>query len=74
MVLRVFPRLDHILTSVTHGPQSHDQIVASLMAIILLDFDADATTLPIQLRHRLVPKTWNGLLSHAELENSSHIS
>jgi hypothetical protein len=74
MVLLVFPRLRHILVSATHDSQSHDEIVASLMAIIFLDFDAGATTLPVPLRHRLVPTTWNGVLSHAELENSSHIS
>jgi hypothetical protein len=74
MVLLVFPHLNQILSSVTHEPQSHDHIVASSVVIMLLVFDADTTTLPIQLRHRLVPKTWNGVLSHAELENSSHIS
>jgi hypothetical protein len=74
MALLVLTRLDHILSSDIYDPQRYNQIDASLMAIILIEFDADATTLPIQLRHRLVSKTWNGVLSHAGLENSSHIS
>jgi hypothetical protein len=74
MILLVFLHLNHILISVTHELQSQSHIGAWLMAIILLGFDANTTTLPIQLRHRLVSKTWKGVLSHAELENSSHNS
>jgi hypothetical protein len=71
--LPVLSRFSHVLSSDICRLQSSDQINALSAAIILFELNANTTTLPIQLRHRLVSKTWNGVLNHAELENSFHL-
>jgi hypothetical protein len=71
--LLVLSRFSHVRYSDICRLQSSDRINALSAAIILFELNANTTTLPIQLRHRLVSKTWNGVLNHAELENSFHL-
>jgi hypothetical protein len=71
--LLVLSRFSHVSYSDICRLQSSDQISALSAAIILFELNANTTTLAIQLRHRLVSKTWNGVLNHAELENIFHL-